>query len=146
MEPTIPERTATARSRTARWRHRWLPLLSLLVAAPAAAQVTPRTPPLPPSPDAAMRMIRLGLTQVPLLVPLDFRLPSIEDDLFARVRFRDWVDEWSAGVSERLAQQRDSLRLARRFARTDSSPPADTVPYLPPLVPPDTAVAGDALT
>src|SRR5690606_18798932 len=127
------ELSAKPQSRSGRMLHRWLPLLALLAAtaAPAAAQVAPAQ--APPGDD--LRIIRLGLTHLPPLVPLDFTLPPLDGVLLSRMRF----DEWVAGVTDRVeraaAAQRDSLRAERRYART---PVLDAVPYLPPLILPDT--------
>ena len=138
--------------------HRWLPLLALLAAAPAAAQVAPpRTLPLPPAQDTTLRTIRLGLTQLPPPVPLDVRLPSI-DGYFMPIGFRDFVDTWSRSLRDRLIDDGTTLALRDRLDRAadrvpladpaaQAEPPTDSVPYLPPLVDPDTAVVtDDALT
>jgi hypothetical protein len=115
---------------------RWLLLLALLVAAPAAAQVGPAQP--PPAGDAT-RTIRLGLARLPPIVAVDFQLPSIENALLG-LSFTDWVARFPLRV-ERAANA--SLRARRRLAHL--APTADTVAYLPPLVVPDTVVADDPL-
>ena len=115
----FPELSATARSRPGRMLHRWLFLLALLAtAAPAAAQVAPvQAPP----PDDAARMIRLGLTRLPPLVAVDFRLPSLDGVLLTRMRFDDWVDGFATRVALSAAAGRDSLRAERGFARTPAA-------------------------
>ena len=137
----FPELSATARSRPGRMLHRWLFLLALLAtAAPAAAQIAPvQAPP----PDDAARMIRLGLTRLPPLVAVDFRLPSLDGVLLTRMRFDDWVDGFATRVAASAAAGRDSLRAGRGFARAPAA--ADTVAFLPPLIVPDTAEQGELI-
>jgi hypothetical protein len=118
--------------------HRWLSILALLAATPAAAQ---EPPPLPSAVEAT-RMIRLGLARVPPLVPLDYRLPSIDGALL-RMPFGDWVATFPQRVAAAARAARDSARAAR-FARGTGAP-ADTVAYLPPLIVPDSVEAADDL-
>ncbi|MGH7444564.1 MAG: cell surface protein SprA, partial [Longimicrobiales bacterium] len=93
-------------------------------------------------------VLRLGLKRMPPLVPMSFDLgtPPFAID---ETPFTDFVTDWRMGLEAELAAQRTAhLRRALRGEAEPVSAEAlaaaaaaatDTVEYLPPLAPPDTA-------
>lgn len=141
--------------------HRWLIPLALLLstAASVAAQVPTDAPRSPWRiiADAGEPSIRLGLTQLPPMLPFDFQLRR-ERELFMRVPFQDYVNAWASAthalLAERLARARRQARLNAVAGRDavvlapDSVPavPRDSLFFLPPVLQPDTArQTGDLL-
>lgn len=133
-------------------RYRWLipfaPLLAL--ATPATAQGPPNQLPSPwrLEQDRADPGIPLGLTRVPLVVAMDFRLPRPAGVLFEGVPFTDWVRTWAMATTARL--ERERLTLRRNDPETSPSPVTDmnglplerdSLFFLSPAVPRDSGRA-----
>ncbi|HUF69212.1 MAG TPA: cell surface protein SprA [Longimicrobiales bacterium] len=127
-----------------RIRHLWPVLLLLIVGTPVPAQVTGGPPwlrPPPLVPDSVVRPLVLGLTRLPLFVPMDVQLAPIDSlMLFMTVPFREYLRRWSVPEPEWRLSGLPRDREGDTAAAADPAPSDLSTLFLPPpAAPADTA-------
>ncbi|MGH7501049.1 MAG: hypothetical protein ACREL7_04755 [Longimicrobiales bacterium] len=97
--------------------------------------------------DTVARPIRLGLTRLPPVEPLELGLPRLETQLFMVGTFREYVEQWRPRLEQRL----DDWAIRRLSLASGDVPPSplaaalDTAAFLPRSPVEDTAAQQDLL-